>query len=66
METKKFIQDKQKSINWQVTLKVFIIGAIAIALLVPKFMILDLDLKAIFCRQTIKLKTTGLLPAGKY
>ncbi|HKI88730.1 MAG TPA: inner membrane CreD family protein, partial [Draconibacterium sp.] len=42
METKEFFQDKQKSINWQITLKVFIIGAIAIALLIPKFMILGL------------------------
>ena len=42
METKEFFQDKQKSINWQITFKVFIIGAIAIALLVPKFMIIGL------------------------
>ncbi|MCG6190813.1 cell envelope integrity protein CreD [Maribellus maritimus] len=42
METKDFFQDKQKSINWQITLKVFIIGIIAIVLLVPKFMILGL------------------------
>ena len=42
METKEFLQDKQKSINWQITLKVFIIGAIAIVLLIPKFMILGL------------------------
>lgn len=42
METKEFVQEKQKSVNWQITFKVFIIGAIAIALLVPKFMILDL------------------------
>jgi inner membrane protein len=42
METKDFLQNKQKSINWQVTVKVFIIGIITIALLVPKFMILDL------------------------
>jgi inner membrane protein len=42
METKEFIQNKQKSVNWQITLKVLIIGMIAIALLVPKFMILDL------------------------
>lgn len=42
METKEFIQNKQKSVNWQITLKVFIIGMITIALLVPKFMILDL------------------------
>lgn len=42
METNEFFQDKQKSINWQITLKVFIIGAIAIALLVPKFMIIAL------------------------
>ncbi len=42
METKEFFQDKQKSINWQITLKVFIVGIIAIFLLVPKFMILEL------------------------
>lgn len=42
METKDFFQEKQKSINWQITLKVFIIGAIAIVLLIPKFMILGL------------------------
>ena len=42
METKNFIQEKQKSINWQITLKVFIIGIITLALLVPKFMIIDL------------------------
>ena len=42
METNEFFQDKQKSINWQITLKVFIIGIIAIALLVPKFMIIAL------------------------
>ncbi len=42
METKDFFQDKQKSINWQITLKVFIVGIIAIFLLVPKFMILEL------------------------
>jgi len=42
METKNFLNDKQKSINWQLTLKVFIIGIIAIFLLVPKFMILAL------------------------
>ncbi|MCA1760285.1 MAG: cell envelope integrity protein CreD, partial [Bacteroidales bacterium] len=42
METKEFSQNKQKSVNWQITLKVLIIGMIAIALLVPKFMILDL------------------------
>ncbi|MGM0621319.1 MAG: cell envelope integrity protein CreD [Bacteroidota bacterium] len=42
MEAKEFIQEKQKSINWQITFKVFIIGVIAIALLIPKFMILDL------------------------
>lgn len=35
METKKWF-------NWQITLKVFIIGAIALVLLIPKFMILGL------------------------
>lgn len=42
METKNFLSDQQKVINWQLTLKVVIIGIIAIALLVPKFMILAL------------------------
>lgn len=42
METKNFIQNKPKSINWQITIKVLIIGVITIALLIPKFMILDL------------------------
>lgn len=42
METKNYSQNKQKSVNWQITLKVLIIGIITIALLVPKFMILDL------------------------
>ena len=42
METKESSQNKPKSINWQITLKVLIIGMITIALLVPKFMILDL------------------------
>ncbi len=42
METKEFFQDKQRSINWQITFKVFIIGAIAIMLLIPKFMIIGL------------------------
>ncbi len=42
METKESSQNKPKSINWQITLKVLIIGMISIALLVPKFMILDL------------------------
>jgi inner membrane protein len=42
METKESSQNKLKSVNWQITLKVLIIGVITIALLVPKFMILDL------------------------
>ena len=42
MESKNFLADRQKTINWQLTLKVVIIGIIAIALLVPKFMILAL------------------------
>ncbi|MBW6534451.1 MAG: cell envelope integrity protein CreD [Mariniphaga sp.] len=42
METKESSQNKPKAINWQITLKVLIIGMITIALLVPKFMILDL------------------------
>jgi inner membrane protein len=42
MESKKSSQNKLKSVNWQITLKVFIIGIITLALLVPKFMIIDL------------------------
>jgi inner membrane protein len=42
MEPKEIIRDTQKSINWQITLKVFIIGFIALVLLIPKFMIIDL------------------------
>ena len=42
METKELFNDKQKSINWQITLKVFIVGIIAMALLIPKFMIIEL------------------------
>ena len=42
MEPKEIIRDAQKSINWQITFKVFIIGIIGIALLIPKFMIIDL------------------------
>ncbi len=42
METKEFIQNKQKSINRQITIKVLIIGFIALVLLIPKFMILGL------------------------
>jgi len=42
METKEFIQNKSMSFNWQITFKVVIIGAIAIALLIPKFMIIGL------------------------
>ena len=42
MEPKEMIRDAQKSINWQITFKVFIIGLIAIVLLIPKFMIIEL------------------------
>jgi len=42
MEPKEIIRDTQKSINWQITLKVIIIGFIAMVLLIPKFMILEL------------------------
>lgn len=42
METKEFLQNKSKSVNWQITFKVVTIGMIAIALLIPKFMILSL------------------------
>ena len=42
MEPKEIIRDTQKSINWQITLKVIIIGFIALVLLIPKFMILEL------------------------
>ncbi len=54
METKDSFQDTQKSVNWQITLKVVIIGIIAIALLVPKFMILGLIQE----RQTTAENTT--------
>jgi len=42
MEPKEIIRDTQKSINWQITFKVIIIGFIAMVLLIPKFMILEL------------------------
>lgn len=42
METKNLLSDTSKSINWQITLKVFIVGVITLALLIPKFMIIDL------------------------
>lgn len=42
MEPKEMIRDTQRSINWQITFKVIIIGFIALVLLIPKFMILDL------------------------
>ncbi len=42
METKQTLEEKSKSFNWQVTLKVATIGAIVIALLIPKMMILGL------------------------
>lgn len=42
MENNGIFQEKQKFINWQITLKVVIIGVIAIALLIPKFMIIGL------------------------
>lgn len=42
METKEFFQQKSSQFNWQITLKVVIIGVIAIALLIPKFMIIGL------------------------
>lgn len=41
MESQEFI-NKPKSVNWQITFKVVTIGVIAIALLIPKFMILGL------------------------
>ena len=42
METKENFNDNQRSINWQITLKVLIVGAITLALLIPKFMIIGL------------------------
>ncbi len=49
---------KQKSINWQITFKVFIIGVIAIALLVPKFMIIALISER---RQTAEVSTKEVM-----
>ncbi len=42
MESQELFQNKPKQVNWQITFKVATIGAIAIALLIPKFMILGL------------------------
>ena len=42
METKQFFEEKAKAINWQMTLKVITIGFIALVLMIPKVMILEL------------------------
>jgi len=42
METNQIHEEKQKSFNWQLTLKVATIGAVMLALLIPKVMILEL------------------------
>jgi inner membrane protein len=42
MESQELFQNKPKQVNWQITFKVATIGVIAIALLIPKFMILGL------------------------
>ena len=42
METKEFLEKKLNPFNWQLTLKVITIGMVAIALLIPKMMILGL------------------------
>lgn len=42
METQDFFEKKLNPFNWQLTFKVIAIGVIALALLIPKFMILGL------------------------
>lgn len=42
METIDFIQEKTKSVNWRITLKVLIIGVLTLVLLIPKLMIIGL------------------------
>ena len=42
METIDFIQEKTKSTNWRITIKVMVIGILTIILLVPKMMIIGL------------------------
>lgn len=42
METNQIHEEKPKSFNWQLTLKVATIGAVMLALLIPKVMILEL------------------------
>ncbi len=39
METKQFLEEKTKAINWQITLKVITIGFIALVLMIPRVMI---------------------------
>ncbi len=42
METIDFIQEKMKSTNWRITIKVMVIGILTIILLIPKIMIIEL------------------------
>jgi inner membrane protein len=42
METIDFIQEKTKSANWRITIKVVVIGFLTIFLLIPKVMIMEL------------------------
>ncbi|GAB1452237.1 cell envelope integrity protein CreD [Draconibacterium sp.] len=42
METIDFIQEKTKSANWRITIKVMIIGFLTLLLLIPKVMIMEL------------------------
>ncbi|MDX9880428.1 MAG: cell envelope integrity protein CreD [Prolixibacteraceae bacterium] len=42
METKQFLEEKAKVINWQLTLKVVTIGFIALVLMIPRVMIEEL------------------------
>ena len=42
METIEFIQEKTKSANWRITIKVMVIGILTIILLIPKMMIIGL------------------------
>jgi inner membrane protein len=42
METIDFIQEKTKSANWRITIKVMVIGFLTIFLLIPKVMIMEL------------------------
>lgn len=42
METIEFIQEKTKSANWRITIKVLVIGLLTVILLIPKMMIIGL------------------------